>query len=596
MFGAMKPVKPDDKMLNRRRELAAERQRCLNLPPEEALEQILAHPQPAALVHAFPEEDLHLLIREIGPDDALPLLALASHKQLEYLLDQEIWQHDRIDLAATTQWLERLLKAESSPQRMANWLAEEKTDLVELFLFRSIEVRMREHDQDPSVFGAEFFSYDNVFYIRILAPPKPLDQETEANLATTQETVRHLLDHLAESDYVRFQAILLEAVHVLPAETEEEQYRLRTTRLAEKGFLPFEEAVGLYQSWHEDVFRHRALRQKPIAPDHPDLYALVPTTVLPAGNLFTRALETLSSPEQRQALQEEFASLCNRIIVADRQKIDGRDNLAAVVSKASGFLHLGLQKLQPKETLSSAPDVPAAVRSLCRYHLEGLFRLGYGEAVTLKQMAEAWVHQSWFAGRGLPLTFWGETWLGVIGGLLIKRPLFFDNYRSGTLYRDFADMEEIAWSRRQLDQIQQIDRLLDRLNPILATESAHGFLTYKNLLLTLWARHRLGLTENGHPMALKDFRSFFKTLFPQKENHPDGEGSRIADALRTDFITWMADRSHQPAEALSGAVGPTLEALFAELEDHYGRVSVDRLDQRYIPHFLIERPAPSHPK
>jgi hypothetical protein len=586
----------DHKMLVRRRELAAVRETCLRLAPEKALERILAYPQPAALVHAFPEEDLHLLIREIGSDDALPLLALASHKQLEYVLDQEIWQHDRIDLAAITQWLERLLKADSSPQRMTAWLAEEKTDLVELFLFRSIEVRMREHDQDPSVFGPDFFSYDNVFYIRILGPPTSSDQETGADISPPQETVRHLLDHLAESDYARFQAILLEAIHVLPAETEEEQYRLRTARLAEKGFLPFAEAVGLYQSWHEDVFRHRALRTKPIAPDHPDLYALIPTTVLPAGNLFTRALETLASPEQRQALQEEFAALCNRIIVADRQSIDGRNTLAAVVAKASGFLHLGLQKLQVQESLSSAPDVPAAARNLCRYQLEGLFRLGYGAVVVLKQTTEAWVHQSWFAGRGLPLTFWGETWLGVLGGLLIKRPLFFDNDKSGTLYREFADLAEIEWSRRQLEQIQHIDRLIDRLDHALGTEPVHGFLTYKSLLLTLWARHRLGLPENGHPITLKDFRSFFKILFSPEEGCPNGEGSRIADALRTDFLTWLADRTRQPAKDLSETVGSTLEALFAELEEYYGMVNAKGLDPRYIPHFLIERPMSAHPR
>jgi hypothetical protein len=592
----MKPVNSEDKLLARRRELAAERQRCLSLSPEDALEQILAYPQPAALVHAFPAEDLHLLIQEIGPDDALPLLALASHKQLEYLLDQEIWQQDRIDLAATTQWLGRLLRAESSPQRIVNWLTAEKTDVIELFLFRSIEVQMREHDQDPSVFGPDFFSYDNVFYIRILPPSKPPGQETEADLLPPQETVKRLLDHLAECDFVRFQAILLEAVHVLPAETEEEQYRLRTVRLAEKGFLPFEEAVGIYQSWHEDAFRHRALRPNPLAPDHPDLYALIPATVLPAGNLFTRALERLESPEQRQALQEEFAALCNRIIVADRQKIGGRDNLAAIVAKASGFLHLGLQKLQPKGAPSAAPNATAAARSLCRYHLEGLFRLGYGEAVALKQTAEAWVHQSWFAGRGLPLTFWGETWLGVIGGLLIKRPLFFDNYTTGTLYREFSDQQEIEWSRHQIEQMQQFDRLLDRLNPAVEAKPAHGFMTYKSLLLTLWARHRLGLPENAPSLALKDFRSFFEILFQPEKDCPQGKGRRIADAQRTDFLTWLADRTRQSDEDLSKTVGSTLEALFAELEANYGRVSADGLDPRYIPHFLIERPEPSHPR
>jgi len=592
----MTPEKPDDKMLVRRREMAAARESCLGLPPEEALEQILAYHQPAALVHAFPEEDLHLLIREIGPDDALPLMALASHKQLEYLLDQEMWQRDRLDLEATTQWLERLLRADPSPQRMIRWLAEEKTDLVELVLFRSIEVRMREHDQDPSVFGPDFFSYDNVFYIRILSPATGPDQETETALSPPQQTIKRLLDHLAESDYVRFQAILLEAVHVLPAETEEEQYRLRIARLAEKGFLPFEEAVGLYQSGSQAVFRHRALRRKPLRPEHPDLYALVPMSVLPARNLFAHALEALESPDQRQALQEEFAALCNRIIVADQRKIDSRDDLAAVVAKASGYLHLGLQTMPPEGT-AAAPDVQAAVRDLSRYHLEGLFRLGYREAVALKQTAEAWVHQSWFAGRSLPLTFWGEIWLGVIGGLLIKRPLFFDNYDSGTLYREFADLEEIVWSRRQIHQMQHIDRLLDRLDPVLPTDPAQGFLTYKSLLLTLWARHWLHLPEALHPIALEDFRPFFKHLFRRPGGRASGgEGGRIADALRRNFLTWLADRTRQPAGDLTQIVGSTLEALFAELEKHYGRVRDDRLDPRYVPHFLLEPKTPSHPR
>jgi len=594
----MTPEKSGDRMLARRRELAAVRESCLRLPPEEALEQILAYPQPAAVVHAFPEEDLHLLIREIGPDDALPLMALASRKQLEYLLDQELWQRDRLDLEATTQWLERLLRDDASPQRMINWLAEEKIDLVELVLFRSIDVRMREHDQDPSDFGTDFFSYDNVFFIRILSPPTDPDQETQADPSPTQKTIKRLLDHLVESDYVRFQAILLEAVHVLPAETEEEQYRLRTARLAEKGFLPFEEAVGIYQPATRDALLHRALRQKPLTPEHPDLYALVPVSVLAAGSLFTRALEALESPGQRQALQEEFAALCNRIIVADRQKIDGRDDLAAVVAKASGYLHLGLQTLQPEDAAAVA-DVQAAARDLGRYRLEGLFRIGYREAVALKQTAEAWVHQSWFAGRGLPLTFWGEIWLGVVGGLLIKRPLFFDNHATGTLYREFADREEIEWSRRQLEQIKDMDRLLNRLDPALPTDpaQAQGVLTYKNLLLTLWARHWLGLPEEVQPIALADFRPFFKHLFRQAGGRESGgEGRRIEDALRADFLIWLAGRTRQSVEGLTQTVGTTLGALFAELEEHYGRVRDGRLDPRFVPHFLLEPQTSPHPR
>lgn len=578
---------PDDKILALRRTLAVQREGCLRLAPEEALERILDSPQPAALVHAFPEEDLHILIREIGPDDALPLIALASSKQREYLLDQEIWQRDRIDLSATARWLDRLLRADASAARTIQWLAKDKLDVIELFLFRAIEVRMREHDQDPSVFGPDFFSYDNVFYIRIISPPPvPEKDEPEPGGASLQDTVKKLLDHLADSDYVRLQGILLEAAHVLPAETEEEAYRLRTVRLAEKGFLPFEEAVGLYQPLNDQAFPHKARRQHRLAPTQPDFFPLVPATVLPEGNLFTRALASLDDREQRQALQEEFAALCNRIIVADRQKIDRREALATVVAKASGYIHIGLQKRLPQNA-SGVSDATAA-REIGRYHLAGLFRLGYGEATRLKRAAEEWVHQSWFAGQGLSLTFWGETWLGVIGGLLLKRPLFFDNYQTGRMYREFACQEDIDWSRRQLMQVQRFDGLLGKLDPTLTASAKAAFLTYKNLLLSLWARSDLGLSKEIRPIALQAFQPFFQALF-EPDTAPTDKGQKISAAKRSQFLEWLATRTDETATALSAFIGSSLESLFVELEDDYGRVSADRIDPRYVSHFLIER-------
>ena len=135
----------DDKILALRRELAAQRRACLQLPPEKALARILEHPQPAALVHSLPEEDFYFLIQDIGPDDARSLIALGSQRQLEYLLDQNVWSRDRIDIHTLFFWLERLVA--SDPARMVRWLAAEKSNLVEYYLFNSIATRMREHDQ-----------------------------------------------------------------------------------------------------------------------------------------------------------------------------------------------------------------------------------------------------------------------------------------------------------------------------------------------------------------------------------------------------------------------------------------------------------------
>jgi Family of unknown function (DUF6178) len=569
----------------RQKALLEARVRLLSMPPEKALDQILMHPQPAALVHAFPEEDLYFLIHEIGPQDALPLIALASGKQLEYLLDQEIWQRDRLHIDTIGEWLERFLQADPSPERMIQWLTTEKLNLIEFFLLQSIEVQILEHDQDPSIFGPGFFTYDHVFYIRIIHHPSAdtPDQPSEQH----HHMVKILLDRLAEVDHVRFQAILMEATTILPAEMEEEIYRRRNVRLAEKGFLPFEEAVGLYQYLNLKKFPQRAQRQKPLPDERNYHLALVPITVLPPDSLFAQALQTMAAVH-RDVMQEEFAGLCNRIIVADRLKIEQREALAKVTQKACGYLHIGLQKLEDAaRSIASQPF--AAADSLRRYHLEGIFRLGYGAAVELKQAAEAWVPRSWFARRGLPLTFWGETWLGVIGGLLIKRPLFFDNYQTGALYREFASRKDIENSRHQLEQVQHFDRLLDRLDPVFASPSRFGFLSYKNLLLTLWARHRLALPEEVQSLSTQTFRPFFQTLFESAPAPPlANEQRHISDSVRSDFLHWLADRTEQTATELAVSIGPSLEALFVELEESYGRVNADHIDPRYIHHFLLK--------
>jgi len=575
----------EEKILALRRNLAIQRDDCLRLAPHQAMARILDAPQPAALVHAFSEEDLHILIREIGADDALPLIALASHKQLEYLLDQEIWQRDRIDMAATTQWIDRLLKAEASPGRMIDWLTSAKDDLIEWFLFRSIDVRILDQDEDPSAFGPAFFTYDSVFYIRTRdALTTEKENGAEPDDAAPPSIARQLLDHMAAHDYIRLQGLLLEAANILPAETEEEAYRLRSVRLAERGFLPFEEAIGLYQPLNRKAFAHLAGRQHDLAPEQPDLFPMVPMTLLAGGNLFNRAIERIPSREQRQALQEEFAALCNRIIVADRQTIDSRENLSSIVAKASGFIHLGLQHHLSTES-ESMPNDASAARALCRYHLEGFFRLGYGEAVRLKRAAEEWVHQSWFAGCGLSLTFWGETWLGVLGGLLLKRPLFFDNYQTGRMYREFADTSDIAWSRQQLEQVQAFDHLLARLDPSLTSAKTCGFLTYKSLLLTLWARRCLALPDKLDRIPVATFQPFFRGLF--QFSAPSTEQHLIDRTRRRDFLMWLADRTDHSADDLSASIGTSLEALFTELEDTYGRVSADDIDPRYIHHFLL---------
>lgn len=579
----------DQHLVDRLRQLQAKRRHILKLPPEEALEHILDDPQATALVHSLPETDFYFLLQDIGPEDSLPLLQLASDRQWDHLIDLETWQKDRFDLPAASRWLALLMEAD--PQRFLRWALEERLDFLELYLFRNLEVRIREHDQDPSEFGEEFFSLDNTYFIRVLDLP-PLPEAAGISDAQRRDFLLRFIHRLAEHDHRTYQAVMLEAAHVIPAETEEEALHWRGVRLAEKGFLPFDEAVGVYQPMSADALLQKEPKQQPSAGEAAELTPVpaYPFRVMAADDRFTGALQQIDAEDRLHHLQLEFANLCNRIVVADRQTVRDRDALRDVVRKACGYLSIGLEQLSPGER---AADPRRAARQLTRHALIDIFRVGFGRALALKWRAEKWLSSCWFAAAGLRLSFWGEQWMGVLGGLLVKKPLFFDNYQAGKLYREFRTTAEIEATEEALEQIQSMDELLSLMSLDLERPLRRGFLTYKNLLLTLWARHHLGFAGAAalSPLKVEDFLPFFRELLPG-DQAPEADATRtVPGPIKRSFVEWLSGRTGLKADEIGARLGAVFTLLFAEIEAELGRVPADRLDPRFVNLFLLDSPS-----
>ncbi len=582
----MENDKPENLALERIKQLQEKRQQILALSPQEALDRILQDPQQLPLVHSFPEQDLYFLIHDIGPEDALPVLALASEKQWDHIVDLEAWQKDRIDIKSVSRWLGLLLDAD--PQRFIRWFLEQKLEFIEFYLFNNIEVRVREHDQDPSELGDDFFTLDDIYYIRFIDPPVEgdADQITDDQ---RQAFLTKLTRHLSDFDHRTYQNVLLEATHVLPAESEENCYHWRTVRLAEKGFLPFDEAVGIYQPIKpQDIGKYRINR---IADsDDDDTPSLLPISLYPSrlvkeDNHFARALATLAGAPQLPDIQDEFANLCNRIIVADHKTVRDREALREIVKKACGFISLGLERLVKDHT---DVDPRQAADLFIKYPLTQIFRVGFGGVLKLKWQAEKWLDQCWFAAAGLRLTFWGEQWLGVLGGLLLKKPLFYDYYRTGVLYREFNRLEDIQATEDIFNQIKAVDDLLSLMTPALAHPASYGFLTYKNLVLTLWARHYLKLPAKPlQAIPLKDFKPFFNDLVSGRPDPGAEKQCAIPQAMKNHFIDWLTAETGLKDFEITEGLGRTFENLFAEIESELGMVAARDLDPKYVLMFLL---------
>ncbi len=572
-------------LIERKKQLKKKRTEILSLPPEKALDRILSDPRAVELVHSFPEQDLYFLIHDIGPEDSLPLLSLASDNQWEHIIDLEVWLRDTIDIKSVTRWMSLLMEAD--PKRFFRWVLEEKLEFMEFYLFRNIEIRVREHDQDPSDFGQDFFTLDETYYIRFIEVPSESESEKLSD-EQRKQFIEKLLERFAGFDHRIYHKILLEASSVIPAESEENSYKWRSARLAEKGFLPFDEAVGIYQSLKPQALREKVAKPKSGIADDPIPLPVpqYPFNMFKADNHFTRALAILDPEAALQDVQTEFANLCNQIIVADQKTVRERDDLQTIVSKACGYISIGLEQLE-KDKKRVDPRQVAAI--LQKYPLSQIFKVGFGSALELKWQAEKWLAQSWFAQAGLQLTFWGEQWLGVLGGVLIKKPLYYDNYKTGVLYREFSSLDEIRQTHLVFRQIKAVDDLLSLLSINLDSPSVYGFLTYKNLILTLWTRHYLALsTEKPIPLTLKQFQPFFENLLPRASGSAADQVRKVPGAMKASFLDWLSTETGLRDFEITERVGQTFEELFNEIESEYGQVAAKNLDPRYIHLFLLK--------
>ena len=567
-----------EQALVRVRALADKRRELLSLPPEQAMDRIFSEPHPAALVHSFPEEDFYFFLHDIGVEDAGELLSLASIRQWEFILDAEIWDRDRIDLPSLTGWFQRLSAAD--PDRLVRWAAEENSALFEYYLFKNVDLAIREHDQDPSELGEGFFTEDDVFYLRLSDRPFLSEAETGSKEAR-DAFLGTFLKRLSAYDHIRFQDMLLESREMIPAEVEEDALRLRNVRQAEKGVLPFEEAIGIYQPLNPSALKH-SFGKRSLARDESTLgfpVSFYAAEMVDRDTLFSRALENLDLAGDLEGLQSEFAGLCNQVIAADQRRIREREALREIVVKVCGYVGIGLESMGLSESESRPAEAAGVIR---RFPLDRIFRVGYGRAVHLKRQAEQWRKESWFEEQGLPLSFWGEEWLGVLGGLLIKRPLYFDNYRTGDqLYRDFYSVDEIRSTERVLADAQAMDGLLSLVGiPIDPIPGKH--LTWKNVLLTLWARDRIGLSKALAPITPAEFKGWYENVWTG-----NGDSRHIKDSEKTDFLNWLSRVTRLPDTRIADRFQDILEALFREIEEEYGPVAVKDMDPRFVHLFLL---------
>ncbi len=315
----------------------------------EHYDALLAAPKAAQIVQALPAQDVYLLAKRIGLQDASELVALASPEQFRTFVDLDAWRHDELDPRALEGWL-LALRAGAGPDLTAQVEGLDAELLGLLFLGLIAIVEIEEEEGPPDDERLFFVSADRTVAVLLLDPER-------------SELLQLLLDEkLAALGPLGLARYLLVLAHELPASLWAEAQRWRTARLADLGFPARAEAMEVYAPLSP---AQRQAMQGPLRTQ--------PDTPLPrwiarreSGPLLARALAELDA-EPRARAEQDLVYLVNALLVASEVDPADDEQVQRVLQRGRGYLEVALEMLAGGESTRGA-------QVLRQFPLRGLFR------------------------------------------------------------------------------------------------------------------------------------------------------------------------------------------------------------------------------
>jgi len=336
-------------------------------------------------VPALPATTFVAVARALQAEERLELvLPHATPDQLTALFDLDAWRRDRIDVDRARVWLLALVEAFAAADKPRGALAELVTAMdpelwtAALLPGTSIFQLDPEDDEqrDQAALAVEsLLTYESPDGYFIVAVP-----DTEVGRRGLQ-----ILDRIYADDLELARTLVNSMRGALPAMMEEDLLRWRAGRLADLGFVAWEEAMRLLRPLDLKAARDAE------TPTTPAITSLHTSTSLVSlglrAGLLRRALALLT-PAQQGERAREFTLLVNELMAAQRFEPGDSKLQERAFHQAEATVGLGLELLATGVSDSTEVDALLAGR-ITAIGLRGVFRVGYGPLDKLRRAALA---------------------------------------------------------------------------------------------------------------------------------------------------------------------------------------------------------------
>ena len=375
---------------------------------KEKMDLILADPDAKKLAAAMEPQEFFWVMKEIGEEDALELLQVASAQQCIFILDMELWDGWTFSEEKTCQWLTYFM--EGGEPRIHELLKHIDYEILQLFLGRELVVGggIGDHSNDEERLADYDHTFDGVFMITFKNPKH-------------SQLIGTFLSMLVKLDNPLYTALMEGIKGDVDLELEEQCQRFRNGRLQDLGFPPYEEALSIYARVNPDDFRLSGGKVHHPAGEGGQLMPVIPER----DTLFFRALAIADEP----TLLQELHYLVNTALVAEGNAFHEPESMRGILHRVCGYVNIALEKL-------ASADEQKAAKIVVDEELKRLFQLGFSLVMQLKFSAEKSETADYASGK-------------LLAGLKARRPRYYrgldpdgvDGYRE---FRDLADVRRVA--------------------------------------------------------------------------------------------------------------------------------------------------------
>jgi hypothetical protein len=475
----------------------------MGLPAKRRLELILERPDAQSVTAALDANDFFHTIQEIGPDDSVPLLALASLEQVNHLFDIEWWRRDTLEPAKALAWIERLSRAGGTA--LLEWLSNADFELLVSLFKQWISLDTAPED------------IDLVEAVESL-PPRTLDNHYfwESRYPQFDHLITELLTVIFETNYGFFKELMNSVLYTSSPEVEESAFGFHQGRLEDHGIPDFYDALEIYKTIGPEEFAEKAVFGQADAERSAPSFALA---LLPEQDLFAKTVGRIEDPDLMETLQAETAALANKVIIADQIFPDDSQALRRAVEKTLAYINLGLE-------LRCGSSVEKAAQIVRNNFLEHLFRLAQAEVARLRGRLRATVQSGWLKHCPGGIKILDGEWFDAAEELLAATPKILRSGQGGgaSSYDFFRTPSDLARASHFVDIIIEAGELYAPLSAKM-NEAGREFATYRQtqaeeltlgmLVMTAAANLLVYGKWSPKPLALDSWPEIFPLVQPR---------------------------------------------------------------------------------